>query len=100
HGVGSRARWTLARSLNGIGGSFDLLVANPPYVPTGTIDTLEPEVRIYDPPAALDGGADGLEVYREIAADLVRVVPDGWAVFEVGKDQAGAVSEMLASVCI
>src|SRR5690606_35169808 len=49
HGVDSRARWTQARSLNGIGGPFDLVVANPPYVPTGTLDTLEPEVRIYEP---------------------------------------------------
>lgn len=98
HGVGSRADWTLARSLTGIGGAFDLVVANPPYVPTGTIDELEPEVRKYEPRAALDGGADGLQVYREIAADLARVAPDGWAVFEVGKDQAGSVSGLLASV--
>ena len=100
HGVQSRACWKLARSLNGIGEAFDLIVANPPYVPTGTIDTLEPEVRNYDPRTALDGGADGLDIYREIAADLARVAPDGWVVFEVGIGQAEAVSEVIGSVRI
>src|SRR5690606_18442087 len=42
HGIASRAQWKLARSLNGIGGTFDLLVANPPYIPTGMINQLEP----------------------------------------------------------
>lgn len=100
HGVASRAQWKRARSLNGIGGTFDLLVANPPYVPTGMIDQLEPEVREHDPRSALDGGADGLEVYLEIARDLARVLPDGWALFEVGIDQAPAVADLLSSVRI
>lgn len=95
HGVAFRAEWKLARSLNGITGPFDLLVVNPPYIPTDTIGELDPEVRDYDPWTALDGGADGLDVYRELARDLVRVVPNGWAVFEVGKGQAAAVSELL-----
>jgi len=98
HGVQSRASWMYARSLNGIGGPFDLVVANPPYVPTVIIDTLEPEVRDFDPRSALNGGADGLEIYREIAADLARVAPNGWAVFEVGKGQSDAVSELLSSI--
>lgn len=97
HGVTSRADWKMARSLNGIGGVFDLLVANPPYVPTGMIEHLEPEVREYDPRSALDGGADGLDVYREIAKDLVEIVPSGWALFEVGRDQAEAVADLLGS---
>jgi release factor glutamine methyltransferase len=59
------------------------------------IEDLDPEVREYDPWSALDGGSDGLDVYRELVRDLVRVVPDGWAVFEVGKGQASAVSELL-----
>ncbi|MCL4767213.1 MAG: peptide chain release factor N(5)-glutamine methyltransferase [Hyphomicrobiaceae bacterium] len=97
HGVARRARWKLARSLDGIGGPVDLLVANPPYVPTGEIAGLEPEVRDYDPRAALDGGADGLDVYREIARDLIRVVPNGRALFEVGAGQAGALCQILAA---
>src|SRR5690606_19588072 len=79
-------------------GHFDLLVANPPYVPTGMIEELEPEVRDYDPRPALDGGADGLDIYRELARDLARVVPGGWALFEVGKGQAPAVAALLGSV--
>lgn len=100
HGVASRAQWKLARSLNDIGGTFDLLVANPPYVPTSMIEHLEPEVREYDPRSALDGGADGLDIYREIENGLGRVVPNGWALFEVGKDQAPAVAELLGSARI
>lgn len=100
HGVARRAGWVQARSLDGIDGPVDLLVANPPYVPTGEIDGLEPEVREYDPRGALDGGADGLGIYRELAEELTRVVPDGWAVFEVGAGQAGAVCELLAKVSL
>lgn len=98
HGVAPRAKWMQARSLHGIEGPFDLLVANPPYVPTGEIDGLEPEVREYDPRQALDGGVDGLAIYRELAEDLVRVVPEGWAIFEVGAGQAAAVRRMLAKI--
>ena len=46
---------------------FDLIVSNPPYIPTAEIQTLEPEVRDYEPRLALDGGADGLDFYRRIA---------------------------------
>lgn len=95
HAVQSRADFKLARSLEGIAGPFDLVVANPPYIPTGDIAGLAPEVRDFDPRSALDGGADGLDVYREIAKDLVRVVPEGWAIFEVGAGQAATVAEIL-----
>lgn len=56
---------------------FDLLVSNPPYIPTGEITTLEPEVRDYDPPLALDGGADGLEFYRHLAAEAPAFLQPG-----------------------
>ena len=98
HGVAPRASWKLVRSLGGVSGPVDLLIANPPYVPTGEIEGLDPEVRDYEPRAALDGGPDGLEIYRELAAELVRVVPDGWAIFEVGAGQAGAVRELLSEM--
>jgi release factor glutamine methyltransferase len=96
HGVADRAAWRTGRSLEGITEQFDLLVANPPYVATHEIAGLEPEVRVFDPPGALDGGPDGLDVYREIAAGLGRVVPHGWVVVEVGAGQAAAVAEILA----
>ena len=95
NGVASRTSWVLARSLNGISGPVDLLVSNPPYVPTGEIEGLDPEVREFDPRAALDGGADGLQIYRELAEELARVVPNGWAIFEVGAGQAEAVQALL-----
>jgi release factor glutamine methyltransferase len=96
HDVSCRASWRLARSLERIEETFDVLVANPPYIRSDDLDGLEPEVRDYDPTAALDGGRDGLRVYREIAQDLARVVPTGWALFEVGMGQAEAVGEILA----
>lgn len=95
HGVGSRARFAKRRSLKGIVETFDLLVCNPPYIRSCDIETLPPEVRCHDPHAALDGGEDGLEVTREIAQDLGRVVPSGWAVFEVGDGQADAVEVLI-----
>lgn len=93
HGVAERARFALGRSLEGLDETFDLLVSNPPYVRSGDIANLEPEVREHDPRAALDGGKDGLTVYREMAPNLARVVPNGWALFEVGAGQADDAQE-------
>jgi release factor glutamine methyltransferase len=93
--LSERAEFIEARYLAGAPGTFDLVVSNPPYIPTRDIEGLEPEVRNYEPRAALDGGADGLDAYREIAAGLPRVLPRGWAVFEVGAGQADAVAEIL-----
>jgi release factor glutamine methyltransferase len=96
-GVADRAVWLAADALGGIAGVFDLLIANPPYIRTGEIAGLEPEVRAFDPVTALDGGADGLSFYRRIASEIPAVVPDGWAVLEVGHDQADAVGALLLS---
>jgi release factor glutamine methyltransferase len=96
HGVAARAGFLQTRSLAGVTGPFDLLVANPPYIPTGDLDGLDPEVAGFDPRGALDGGVDGLGVYREIAPDLARVVPRGWCLFEVGADQAADVTRLLS----
>jgi release factor glutamine methyltransferase len=75
-------------------GGFDLVVSNPPYIASGTIGTLAPEVRDYDPRAALDGGTDGLAAYRAIAADLGHLAaPDGIAIVEIGFDQAESAAE-------
>jgi release factor glutamine methyltransferase len=92
-----RCAFLRADALEGIEGPFDLLVCNPPYIASGDIAGLEPEVRDFDPPAALDGGPDGLHVYRRIIPALTRVVPCGFAVFEVGAEQADAVTGMLQS---
>ncbi len=75
---------------------FDLVVSNPPYIPSADIAALTPEVRDHDPRLALDGGADGLDAYRAILADLPRLLaPGGAAVLELGFGQADAVA-MLA----
>ena len=74
------------------GQRFDLIVANPPYIPTDDLENLQPEVRDFEPRGALDGGADGLDFYRLIipaAPDYLS--PSGWLLFEVGISQAEPV---------
>ena len=94
-GVASRASFLNRRDLDHIAGPFDLMVSNPPYIPSGDIPGLEAEVRVYDPAGALDGGADGLAIYRALARDLTQIVPEGWALFEVGAGQAADVEKLL-----
>jgi release factor glutamine methyltransferase len=95
NGVGDRIAFVRADWSAGLAGSYDLIVSNPPYIPAATIATLAPEVRCHDPMAALDGGADGLDAYRrilaEVAAGPVRLAAGGTLLFEVGYDQAEAV---------
>ena len=75
---------------------FDMIVSNPPYIPSGVIETLMPEVRNYEPRKALDGALDGLHFYREIAKEGIRYLKeDGILIFEIGCDQGGSVSEIL-----
>ena len=75
---------------------FDVIVSNPPYIATEVIPTLAPEVRLFDPKQALDGGWDGLEGYRAIASQAARrLVPDGVLLLEIGFNQAEIVSKML-----
>jgi release factor glutamine methyltransferase len=97
-GVAQRAAWLEGRSLEPFGGSFDILVSNPPYIPSADIAALDPEVRCFDPVTALDGGADGLAVYRELAARIPDVIPTGWIFLEIGAAQAQAVTELLAGI--
>ncbi len=75
--------------------SFDLVVSNPPYIPTADIETLEPEVRDHEPRLALDGGADGLDAYRLLAPEILRVLkPAGMFAVEIGFDQSKAVEAL------
>ena len=70
----------------------DLVVANPPYIPSAEIATLEPEVRDHDPRPALDGGADGLDYYRQLAAETAAwLKPNGKLMLEFGDGQAAAI---------
>ena len=72
--------------------SFDLIISNPPYIPTAEIATLQPEVRDYDPGTALDGGADGLDFYRRLAREAKSFLkPDGRIMLEFGDGQDGTI---------
>jgi release factor glutamine methyltransferase len=78
-------------------GPVDVVVANPPYVARGEIAGLQPEVRDYDPRRALDGGPDGLDGYREVAAHAPRLLaPNGVLAMELGRDQLSAVTAIFA----
>lgn len=71
---------------------FDLVVSNPPYIRSAEIETLDPEVREHDPRLALDGGPDGLDAYRALAPEILRVLkPGGLFLVEIGWDQAADV---------
>jgi release factor glutamine methyltransferase len=77
---------------------YDVVVSNPPYIPTPDIATLAPDVRDHDPRAALDGGRDGLFAYRAIAADAARLLADGgWLAMEIGIGQDETVPPLLAA---
>ena len=97
HGVAGRAKFVEADALEIQSGPVHLLVTNPPYVRTSEIVTLDPEVRAHDPMLALDGGADGLDIYRRLAPRIGAAVPDGWFICEVGYDQASEVAGLLGA---
>ena len=76
-------------------GKFDIIVSNPPYIPTATIETLQREVREYEPKLALDGGEDGLDFYRRIAQDAPkRLTRGGMLIMEVGEGEAKKVVKL------
>src|SRR5262249_23054254 len=94
-GFAARAAFVVGNFGSPLVGEFDLVVANPPYIATGNIAALAPEVR-HDPLQALDGGSDGLDAYRAIAADAGRLIkPTGFLVLELGAGQANAVAKLL-----
>lgn len=76
--------------------TYDIIVSNPPYIPTDVISGLMPEVAQFEPFQALDGKEDGLYFYRKLVKDCRKYLkPDGKILFEIGHDQGEAVSEML-----
>lgn len=95
-GLDGRCRFLCGDWGAGLAGRFDLIVANPPYVPIADIAGLEPEVRDHDPILALAGGADGLDAYRAIAAELPGLLAaEGRAVVELGSGQAEPVAAIM-----
>jgi len=85
----------LLEPLMDLGARFDAVVSNPPYIPTGDILSLEPEVRVYEPLKALDGGADGLDIYRVLIPGAVDCLGDeGFVAVEIGIGQADSVIQI------
>ena len=77
------------------GRRYDMILSNPPYIPTADIAGLMPEVRSYEPHLALDGGTDGLNIYRRLMADAPALLNEGGAIaVEVGIDEAAAVAAL------
>ena len=91
--VDDRVEWVCSDLFSEVGDTdYDLIVSNPPYIPTDEIDLLEPEVSVYDPRAALDGGRDGLDYYRRIIPQALRYLNEGgWLLVEIGYGQSDAV---------
>ncbi|MCY4590898.1 MAG: peptide chain release factor N(5)-glutamine methyltransferase [Alphaproteobacteria bacterium] len=95
HGLAHRAAFREGSWCRGVSTRFDIILCNPPYVPSGTIDTLEPEVARFEPRRALDGGDDGLECYRELLPGLAGSMAPGATVFlEIGHDQRDRVQAL------
>jgi release factor glutamine methyltransferase len=92
-GLGARASFLVGDWGAALDGKFDLVVSNPPYIPTGDIAALPAEVR-HDPWRALDGGADGLDAFRALAPDLARLLL-GTAVIELGAGQASPAAAIM-----
>lgn len=95
-GVACRATFVATHGLNGCAGPFDLVVSNPPYIASGDIPGLDTEVRNYDPQLALDGGADGLDVYREIAKIAKNPCRVMRLILEIGAGQASDVRDIFS----
>lgn len=95
-GLAARADFEVQDGPSVLAGPFDIVVSNPPYIAAADIEWLAPEVRDFDPPEALDGGADGLDFYRSWIPHAVRLSPRGIVAMEVGAGQADAVAGLLA----
>lgn len=95
---GPDIRWIHSDLFENICDRYDVIVSNPPYIPSGKIPELMVEVRCHEPLMALDGSGDGLEFYRKITAEAPAYLkPGGMLFFEIGWDQADAVSKLLES---
>lgn len=95
-GFSSRAAFVVSDYAAALGGGFDLIVSNPPYIASDEIDGLAPEVRYHDPHRALDGGEDGLDAYRRLVPEAAsRLRPSGALIVEVGHDQQEAVKALM-----
>lgn len=97
-GLSARAAVRVGRWGEGLTGPYDLIVSNPPYIRSGDIAGLAREVREHDPKLALDGGPDGLQAYRELASEIMRLLAPGGRFFvEIGQGQGDDVRALFAA---
>lgn len=95
--LGANVDFVVCDLMDSLPGPFDLIVANPPYIPTAEIHNLDREVRDYDPHLALDGGPDGLDLYRRLIPQAFdRLAPGGWFITEIGYDQGASVPDLFS----
>ena len=93
-----QATFIVSNWLSPISDFYDLIISNPPYIPSKDIDTLANNVKNYDPLLSLDGGDDGLKCYREIAEDINRIISKkGRVILEIGFNQAMNVIKIFES---
>lgn len=93
--LSDRAVFQIGDWADGMTGPFDVVVSNPPYIESATLADLEPEVATWEPRGALDGGADGLDAYRRIVAQLKSILAgEGIAILEHGPGQADAIAAL------
>jgi len=98
HAVTDRVECIRGDLLQPLTGTFDAIVANPPYVPIGARTALQPEVRDFEPETALFAGADGLAIIRRLVSESpARLTPDGYLIFEFGDGQETAVDELISA---
>ncbi len=98
HHLNDRAKFTCNNWVDGIQEKFDWIISNPPYIPQSDILSLAPEVRLYDPLQALEGGTDGLSCYRELAQTLrARLNGDGHLALEIGQGQEDDVQAIFSN---
>lgn len=94
--VADRIDFVQTRWAAGVMGPFDLIVSNPPYIPSAVIPNLSAQVKNYDPILALDGGNDGLDAYRSILTEIKTMLePGGFVFFEIGYDQGESVPRLV-----
>ena len=97
-GLSKRATFVACDYASGLSGPFNLIVSNPPYIRTADIDGLAVDIRKYDPPAALDGGADGLGAYRALIPQAAGLLAPGAAlVLEAGEGQSAQIQALMTA---
>jgi release factor glutamine methyltransferase len=97
-GLAERAAFVTASWATAVAAKANIIISNPPYIPSAVVDTLEPVVRHYDPRAALDGGEDGLEPYRLLLAAFPALLQNGGRVFlEIGMGQEQDIMDIAAT---